>query len=44
MEMVMSNGFAELSVDEMNEVDGGVNWLMIRCSIRCLWRCQCVRR
>lgn len=23
MEMVMSNGFAELSADEMNEVDGG---------------------
>ncbi len=24
MESVMKNGFAELSADEMNEVDGGV--------------------
>lgn len=26
MEMVMSNGFAELSANEMEFVDGGVDW------------------
>jgi hypothetical protein len=26
MESVMKNGFAELSADEMNEVDGGIAW------------------
>lgn len=26
MEMVLSNGFCEMSVDDATEVDGGVNW------------------
>ena len=36
MEMVMSNGFAELSADEMNEVDGGVGFIagiVIGCAV-----------
>ena len=29
MEMVLNSGFCELSLDEMNLVDGGVDWYSI---------------
>lgn len=29
MEMVMKNGFAELSASEMEEIDGGIGWAAV---------------